>query len=138
MATLLDRGARSFRVRDRRLVRHGSVTMAARSKQRPQDQAQTDVAEPVPAPCDGADGWFRSSDEVRRGFVRGIQQFDVRPVTYNVIDDLAIFEGDIVLGSAQDMEAIVEEVMAETAESVAEAVTETPPGVVERGVGITG
>jgi len=112
--------------------------MAARSKQRPDDQTQTDRAEPAPAPCDGADGWFRSSDEVRRGFVRGIQQFDVRPVTYNVIDDLAIFEGDIVLGSAQDMDAIVEEVMAETAESVAEAVTETPPGVVERGVGITG
>lgn len=44
--------------------------------------------------------WFRSSDDVRKSYVRGIEAFDVRPVEYSVIDDLAIFEGDIVLGTA--------------------------------------
>ena len=33
--------------------------------------------------------------------MRGIENFDVRPVTYNVIDDVAIFEGDLSLGTPE-------------------------------------
>jgi len=89
------------------------------------------------APCDCEDHWFRSSDDVRHGFLRGIEAFDVRPVTYSVIDDVAIFEGDIALGPIDQVEAITDQVMSETAESVAEPTTE-PAAEVARGVGITG
>lgn len=49
---------------------------------------------------------FRASDDVRQGFVRRLEQTDARPITYNVIDDVAIFEGDIALGSAESVEAL--------------------------------
>ena len=52
---------------------------------------------------------FRSSPEVRRGFVKG-NTFGYRPVRYSVIDGEAIFEGDIVLGSVDEMERLVAEV----------------------------
>lgn len=52
---------------------------------------------------------FRSGAEVRTGFVRG-NTFALRPVTYSVIDGQAIFEGDIVLGSVDEMEQLVAEV----------------------------
>ena len=83
------------------------------------------------APCDCDESWFRSSDDVRHGYVRGIDAFDVRPVTYSVIDDVVIFEGDIALGSPEQLETITQEVMAEATPSDAAA-------EVLRGVGITG
>ena len=52
---------------------------------------------------------FRSSPEVRTGFIRG-NTFGLRPVTYSVINGQAIFEGDIVLGSVEEMEQLVAEV----------------------------
>jgi len=52
---------------------------------------------------------FRSSPEVRTGFVKG-NTFGYRPVRYSVIDGEAIFEGDIVLGSVDEMERLVVEV----------------------------
>ena len=52
---------------------------------------------------------FRSSPEVRTGFVKG-NTFGYRPVQYSVIDGEAIFEGDIVLGSVNDMDRLVAEV----------------------------
>ena len=52
---------------------------------------------------------FRSSPEVRRGFIKG-NTFRYRPVRYSVIDGEAIFEGDIVLGSVDEMERLVAEV----------------------------
>ncbi len=52
---------------------------------------------------------FRSSPEVRTGFVKG-NTFGYRPVRYSVIDGEAIFEGDIVLGSVDEMERLVAEV----------------------------
>ena len=48
---------------------------------------------------------FRSSPEVRTGFVKG-NTFGYRPVRYSVIDGEAIFEGDIVLGSVDEMERL--------------------------------
>ena len=49
---------------------------------------------------------FRSSDDVRKGYVRGISAFRTKAVQFSVIDDIAIFEGDIALGTAADMEAL--------------------------------
>ena len=46
---------------------------------------------------------FSSSPEVRTGFIRG-NTFEYRPVEYSVINGRAIFEGDIVLGSVEEME----------------------------------
>ncbi|MDF3017947.1 MAG: nas, partial [Thermomicrobiales bacterium] len=60
------------------------------------NQGETDL--------DEAREWFRSSDDVRTGYVSGVV-FGVKPVEYSIVDGLAIFEGDIVLGSAADIEA---------------------------------
>ena len=56
---------------------------------------------------------FRSSLEVRTGFVKG-NTFGYRPVQYYVIDGQAIFEGDIVLDSVDGMERLVAEAIEET------------------------
>ena len=52
---------------------------------------------------------YRSGPEVRTGFVRG-NTLGLRPVKYSVIDGQTIFEGDIVLGSVEEMERLVAEV----------------------------
>lgn len=41
--------------------------------------------------------WFRSSDQTRRGYIRGAT-FGEREVEYAIVDGLLMFEGDIVLG----------------------------------------
>lgn len=46
--------------------------------------------------------WFRSSDEVKKGYIRG-STFGIKEVEYSVVDELAIFEGDICLGKADDV-----------------------------------
>jgi hypothetical protein len=82
--------------------------------------------------------WFRSSDDVRQGYVRGIDKFDVKPVTYNVIDGVAIFEGDIALGTPAEVDSIVRAVENESADSVRGlAMAASSAGVVQ-GVGIPG
>ncbi|HEX8130806.1 MAG TPA: M12 family metallopeptidase [Pyrinomonadaceae bacterium] len=58
---------------------------------------------------------FRSSPEVRTGFVQG-NTFGHRPVQYSVIDGEAIFEGDIVLGSVDEMERLATEITDEKGE----------------------
>ena len=50
-------------------------------------------------------GGMLQSDDVRTGFVSG-QTFRNRPVQYSVVDGLAVFEGCIVLGQADEMEEI--------------------------------
>lgn len=89
-----------------------------------------DSVEPA-APSDEESKWFRSSDDVRSGFIRGIEAFQVKPVQYAVIDDVAIFEGDIAVGSSEEMDTIRAEVESETERDVTE-------GDVAHGVGITG
>ena len=81
--------------------------------------------------CDCEESIFRSSDDVRTGFVRGIENFDVRPVQYNVIDGLAIFEGDIMLGSPDEVEAVRSEVESDDASDPA-------AGMIAHGIGISG
>jgi hypothetical protein len=68
----------------------------------------TKVEPPQHSPADAAAGgnvdrWFRSSDEKRCGFIHG-NSFELRPVTYDVIGRMAIFEGDIALGPAAEVE----------------------------------
>jgi hypothetical protein len=89
-------------------------------------------------PVESEEGWFRSSDDVRDGFVLGIEAFEVKPVTYNVIGEMAIFEGDIALGSPDTMEAIKQEVESETAGDVLERAADAEPGQVTHGIGRTG
>jgi len=89
-------------------------------------------------PCDCEETWFRSSDDVRQGYVVGIENFDVRPVTYNVIGERAIFEGDIALGSVEAMDSIKQSVEGQTTEGVRSLADTTVPGEVVRGIGITG
>jgi hypothetical protein len=89
---------------------------------------------------DGCDEtcWFRSSDDVRHGYVRGIEKFDVKPVTYNQIGDMAIFEGDIALGDEDDMAEMASAVAAETADSVRGLAITASPGEIVHGVGLPG
>lgn len=49
-----------------------------------------------------------SSDEVRTALITG-ETFGARAVTYSVIDGLAMFEGDIVLGTVDEVEQQTEE-----------------------------
>ena len=49
------------------------------------------------------------SDDIRAGFIPGIT-FGYKPVTYSVVDGLAIFEGCIVLGRAEEVEQITEDI----------------------------
>lgn len=63
--------------------------------------------------------------DVRTGFISGAT-FKNKPVQYEVIDGLAIFEGCIVLGTAEEMEA------------KAEAIRAGKDGELAPGIGITG
>lgn len=47
---------------------------------------------------------FVSSNDIRNGFISGAT-FKNKPVQYSVVDGLAIFEGCIVLGTVEEMEA---------------------------------
>lgn len=51
---------------------------------------------------------LRSTD-TRSGFVRG-RTFAARAVTYTVVGDLAVFEGDIILGTVAEVEAFTAKV----------------------------
>lgn len=88
--------------------------------------------------CDDEACWFRSSDDVRKGFVRGVEKFDVKPVTYNQIGDMAIFEGDIALGTEEEMQAVKETVENETADDIRASVLTVSPGATPEAVAIPG
>jgi hypothetical protein len=87
----------------------------------------------------GAVGWLRSSDDVEHGFIRAIDSLEVKPVTYNVIDELAIFEGDIVLGTREELAEIRASVDdATAADHEREVPLPTDPGSTVEGIGIPG
>lgn len=81
---------------------------------------------------------FRSSEDVRQGYVRGVQKFDVKPITYNQVGDMAIFEGDIALGTEEEMRALTHAVENETADAVHSLAATASPGEVVHGIGIPG
>lgn len=84
------------------------------------------------------EGMFRSSDDVRRSYITGIEAFAVKPVEYSVINGMAIFEGDIALGTAQEMDAIRGLIEAPAVREQISASGTTLPADVQFGVGITG
>jgi len=95
----------------------------------PSSDDEQNVAEPM----------FRSSDDVRTSYVRGIDSFDIKKVEYSVINGVAIFEGDIALGTAEDMDLMrqnVEGVMSPHGLPASGNAADT--GAVVEGVGITG
>ncbi len=51
------------------------------------------------------DQWFRASGDIRRGFASG-NSFDLKPVRYTAIGNMAIFEGDIALGTVEQLERV--------------------------------
>lgn len=75
---------------------------------------------------DGIHGLLHS-DDVRTGKIGGVT-FGSKSVTYAVVDDFAMFEGDIVLDIAIEMDKTA---------SGFQNLTDAPPGV-QMGVGITG
>ncbi|HEY8202641.1 MAG TPA: Dot/Icm T4SS effector Zinc-dependent metalloprotease LegP [Actinomycetota bacterium] len=77
---------------------------------------------------------LRSSPEIRTGFIRG-NGFGPKAVQYSVVDGLAIFEGDIVLGTVEEVERETAAVRAAAAGDGAEA---EEAQVTERGVVISG
>jgi len=81
---------------------------------------------------DSANDGMLSGDDIRTGFIDGAT-FRNKPVQYSVVDGMAIFEGCIVLGTVEEMEAKAAAVRAGKAGDVAQL-----SGGLERGVGITG
>src|SRR5919202_2824127 len=71
-------------------------------------------------------GELRSSPEVRTGLIPG-NVFGVRAVRYAVVDGLAIFEGDIVLGTAEEAEQRTQELREVMSGATASAVAITGP-----------
>jgi len=54
---------------------------------------------------------FRSGSGIRTGYIKG-QTFGYRAIQYEVIDGEAIFEGDIVLGTVEEMDRLAAEIEA--------------------------
>ena len=90
-------------------------------------QPPRDKQGPQKEPAEGAE-WFRSSDEVRTGYIAGAT-FGPKEVEYSVVDGLGIFEGDICLGPAEQ---------AASAATMADPATLSARGIIVHGVGITG
>src|SRR5215210_8511801 len=76
----------------------------------------------------GASGEWGSSPETRTGYIPG-ETFAAKEVVYAVIDSNAVFEGDIVLGSVEEVERFTEAVRGQA---------DGPAGPVLEGVVITG
>lgn len=73
-----------------------------------------------------------ASDDVRAGLIPGIT-FGYKQITYSVVDNLAIFEGCIVLGKVEE----VEQITADIRRAIEDAGNQGRDDV-EHGVGITG
>jgi astacin len=96
---------------------------------KPAVERDTSLAEPM----------FRASDEVRSSYIRGIDTFQIKPVRYSVIGENAIFEGDIQLGTATEMEEMREAVESRISSArVPASGRAVELDQVVRGVGITG
>lgn len=78
--------------------------------------------------ADEAQDWFRSSEQTEKGFISG-NNFENKLVEYSVINNRAIFEGDILLGDAYKLKAIAEGIDPSKIPA---------SGIVQQGVGITG
>ncbi len=94
----------------------------------------TSVSEPPPREGTSHAGagvggeWFRSSDETGRTYVRGAT-FGPKEVEYSVVNGVRIFEGDIVLGTADDRTSDV---------PPADPAMTSARGITVDGIGVTG
>ena len=70
-------------------------------------------------------GEFQSSPEVRTALIDG-NTFSGKAVQYVVVDGLAIFEGDIVLGTEEEVEQQTEQLRAEMSGQVSRGVVDQP------------
>ncbi|HKQ74319.1 MAG TPA: M12 family metallopeptidase [Blastocatellia bacterium] len=106
----------------------------AKTKESPEKSTESDA---MASPCESM---FRSSDDVRESFITGIDAFTVKPVQYSAINGMAIFEGDIALGTVDKMEEIRAAMSRDSAQIADVSISGRVPQVaaVERGVGITG
>ncbi len=86
----------------------------------------------LPVSRDDCGCWFRSSNVVHQGFVRLIESGALVPVTYDLIEGRAIFEGDIDLGPEDGMAQL------RAAVKAARHAPGAAPGGAPRGVVITG
>lgn len=77
--------------------------------------------------------WFRSSDDVRKGVVAGVT-FGPKEVEFSVLEGQAIFEGDIVLFTKDEMEDLSTRGLMPTADVGGTLAAD----MIERGVAITG
>jgi hypothetical protein len=85
-------------------------------------------------------GEFQSSDDVRTGFISG-NTFVRKEVEFSVVDGLAIFEGDIVLGTVEELTQQDTEVTEAAEPDVpvnGEVVLINPRGLDTEAIGITG
>ena len=65
---------------------------------------QKDLADPAAPPEAGEPDWFRASDEMATGYIKGVTfRSQPKKVEYSIINGRAIFEGDICLGDASDI-----------------------------------
>lgn len=103
-------------------------------KEPPEKSAESGIAA---SPCEAM---FRSSDDVRESFIAGIDAFTVKPVQYSAINGVAIFEGDIALGTVDQMEEIRTAMSRDSAQMADTSISGRAPqaAAVEHGVGITG
>lgn len=82
---------------------------------------------------------FRSSDDVRTGYVRGIDDFGLKQVQYCAINGVAIFEGDIALGPIDEVETMAASVRSLVgADPIPASGLGVSPHDIQRGVAITG
>lgn len=81
---------------------------------------------------------FRSSDDVRTGFVAGIQSFNLKPVEFSVINGRAIFEGDVCLGEADKVGSAASLIGGQAFGAGLSISGQSSFADVENGVGITG
>jgi len=102
----------------------------------PRPEDEMDIRNPdEPDQCDC---WFRSSDDVRSGYIRGITSFDSKLLTYSVIGQQAIFEGDICLGTPESVQAISNEILSQQPEEAVALARDASPGQIVHGIGISG
>jgi hypothetical protein len=70
-----------------------------------------------------SEGEFRGGDDRRTGLIAGVV-FGRKPVVYSDVDGMAVFEGDIVLGTVEELERVLEQAQARAAagDDIAESV----------------
>jgi Astacin (Peptidase family M12A) len=81
------------------------------------------------------DSEILKGEEIRAGFIKGLT-FDTKPIEYTVVDGMAVFEGDIILGTVDEMDQLSKDIQ-RISDAAVEGLGEPPEGV-EFGVGITG